>query len=242
MLVIAALVVMIAFTGRGDSSQRLRSFHFLAILEVDHDLDSDGDAFDRIEAWGSDARRRWDLSYADPRLQDMGTMILFDGDATWYYEGRTNTYSITTSTQPFAPSLPTLGQIPTGSFESFIANWQDTQWERVGIETVLGRRVEVIEVRSQGRGKTTFWIDPEFDFVLRHVVEGDGVSLRAEVTEVAYNSDLPGELFQFRPPPNALELRPSSGTNSGSNSLGPVGGPGVSPPAGFLNPGYIPEA
>jgi hypothetical protein len=96
-----------------------------------------------------------------------------------------------------------------------------------------------------GGGKTTFWIDPRYLFVLRYETreQGGGQSVRAEVTDVEYNPQIESRHFTFAPPGGAQQVEPPSATSSassrGSASVGP--GQAVTLPAGFLAPSYLPD-
>jgi hypothetical protein len=109
----------------------------------------------------------------------------------------------------------------------------------IGRETLLGKSVQVVQVTTPDGSTLTFWIDPKFRFVLRQVSESEGMSLRAEGTQLEYNIALPKELFRFVPPAGSLETSPGSGRFAGS--LGPTGGREVRPPPGFLAPAYLPD-
>jgi hypothetical protein len=132
-----------------------------------------------------------------------------------------------------------LGRLPATDLDSFFDHWQGANWQIVGEETMLGRHVHVVEVHSGDGSKSTFWVDPQFEFVLRHVREGGLQSFDGEVTELANNDKLSDDLFRFEPPPGSQEAGPASA--SSSSSLGPFGSPHVTAPEGFLTPAYIPN-
>ncbi|MPZ49706.1 MAG: DUF2092 domain-containing protein [Dehalococcoidia bacterium] len=242
------LLVVLGSDGSGASLRTLDSFHFVASVEVKQEEDSGHPAADRIEGWyKADDRSRWEFSDTDPRLRDQGTIIISDGGSRWTYDGRTNTYSrtpLSADPQRNAASLPTisiiLGPLPATDLASFFDQWQNASWEVIGEESLLGQDVQVIEVTSSEGGRSTFWVDPEFAFVLRHVSEAEMYSLRAEVTELEYNNEPSDDLFRFEPPPGSQETDSTSGPSAGS--LGPIGGPEVRPPPGFLAPSYLPDA
>jgi hypothetical protein len=154
---------------------------------------------------------------------------------------------------------------------TFIEQWRTrangTEVRRTGEDTVLGRRVEVIEIRPAWRsssgsdaargpsappatagagtetsgGVVRVAIDPERMFIMRWEVDGEGggASYRVEVVALDYGASVESSRFVFDPPPGASELPADEG--SCSSSSGPFGGQQVSVPAGFLRPAYVPQ-
>lgn len=147
------------------------------------------------------------------------------------------------------------------------ARSRDGEVRRAGAGTVLGWAVEIVEIRPAWRsrsggatapdvgapsgppdaartatsgGVVRVAIDPERMFVMRWEVDGEGggQSYRAEVVALEYGVSIDAERFVFDPPPDASEVPGAEGWCSSAGSA--VGGPGVTVPAGFLAPAYVP--
>lgn len=233
-----------------------------------------------IRWWHSDEpqRWRWEFEATGPSL-DAGTRVtVFDGASSWGYDDRSLTYS---EEQDFglpagvvlSPTFSApVGPANAPDIDTFIEEWRgrggDADIRRVGEDTVLGRRVEIVEIRPAWRsssdsatapsdgtatstpapssadesgGVVRVAIDPERMFVMRWEVdgEGDGQSYRAEVVSLDYGASIDASRFAFDPPTDATEA-PEDDGGACSGSSGMLGGATVSVPPGFLTPALIP--
>jgi outer membrane lipoprotein-sorting protein len=256
---IAAVAALVLLRGKDDgaSVSKLTSFHFAATVNVLQDAEQElgPPPADRVEGWYQDPDRwRWEFSYADPELRNLGAVLVSDGDALWSYDGATNTYftrdlpSELRRNPAIFPSLSILlGPLPEASLAGFFDRWQGASWKVVGHDNLLGRPVDVVELRFQEGGVTSFWIDTQYLFVLRYKLDVGaevGFSIESDITEVQYNGAVDGARFTFTPPQGAVQIEapdpsdPTAAAGSQTQEL-PVKG-GIAVPDGFFTPGYIP--
>jgi len=222
-------------------------------------------------------RWRWEFEGIGPRLDAGMRVMVFDGDSSWGYDDRSRTYSRQDAMAlpdgvVLSPSFSApVGPANAADVDAFIEQWRErgggVEVRRTGEDTVLGRAVEIVEIRpawhsSSGSatapnagtppstpdtastetsgGVVRVAIDPERMFVMRWAVDGEGggQSYRAEIVALDYGASIDASRFVFDPPPDASEVPDEAG--SCSSSSGSLGGPGVSVPPGFLVPAYVP--
>jgi len=241
LLVVAAAGAVLVAGGDGDGSAgELEPFYLEAeVIVVDRsttvgtNLPPSGEEEEHtshLRWWHRDATHaRWELP---------GFTGVLDGRDMWFYDEEQNTYS----KQPL-PDLPpgattagipvsvTLGPANAANREEFMEGLKDRGADRVAIvgeDTVLGRRVTVIEMspasRSESRssdsrggssptatpeieatGTVRYWLDEERMLVLRYEVRDIVADITASVTRLDYPADIPDDVVTFEPPPGATE-------------------------------------
>ncbi len=174
--------------------------------------------------------RWWNRDVTHARWELPGFLIVFDGEAAWIYEESANTY--TRGPLPETPDgsvgvgIPgvsvLLGPTNTPDLATFIANLQDGRFDTVataGYETVLGRRVTIVEARPASRsatdsgpevahGTVRLFVDEETMLILRYEVADSVSDVVAVVTRLDHPVDIPGPLLAFEPPSGATETTP----------------------------------
>ncbi len=201
---------------------------------------------------------------------------MFDGVSTWGYDDRSLTYSeqdfgLPAGVVPSPTFSAPVGPAGVPDIDAFIEDWlnrgRDVEVRRAGEDTMLGRRVEIVEIRpawssssesaaapSEGTATSTptqssadeaggvvrVAIDPERMFVMRWEVDGEGggQSYHAEVVSLDYGASTDASRFAFDPPPDAMEA--PDGDDDACSESSTLGGPTVSVPPGFLTPAVIP--
>ncbi len=182
--------------------------------------------------------RWWQRDATHARWELPGFVGVLDGRDLWFYNEEENTYG----KQPL-PDLPpgattagvpvsvTLGPANAASRDEFLQQLKDRGADTVSVvghETVLGRRVTIIEMspasRSESRssdsgggssptatpeieahGTVRYWLDEERMLVLRYEVRDDVADITAAVTRLDYPADIPDDIVRFEPPAGARE-------------------------------------
>jgi len=217
---------------------------------------------------------RFELDGLTPSLDQRDFVVVYDGKEQWSYDSSRNSYT----QDPLPPMPPELKYRPIGlsaavgpvgasSVDDFMALYRTagnaSESGRAGESTLLGRRVEIVELRFSSmaiagsaapgptaagtttvtpvpeRGVNRFWIDPATMFVLKNELTGSQ-SFVAEVTKLEMGVAIPAEKLRFQPPAGSVRTTSSkdSGRSSGFTKLSP-GGP-VAPP-GFLGFRFLPN-
>jgi hypothetical protein len=134
-----------------------------------------------------------------------------------------------------------LGPLPAPDIDAFIEqrSQQGGMARRPNDEEVLGRNVEVVEIRSDLEQVTKLWIDDEYNFILRYEATSPEMSIVASVESIEFGAGIPDERLTFVPPQDAIERQsgPSSSQRSGFRN---VGNWNMAAPEGFLLPDYVP--
>ena len=158
-------------------------------------------------------RWRWELETVGSIIDDGVVLMVVDGDDLWEYDDRSNTYQrgIVAGAQ-FGPifSVP-VGPAHAESIDALIEQWRARTSGEVGLAgeaTLLGRRVQIVEIRSPGGGVVRAFVDPERMFIMRWAGDGDGggQSYSSEVTALDYDTEIDAGLFTLEPPPGAREV------------------------------------
>lgn len=283
--VLLAICLLFALSACSDGESDLNGFYAEIEVEVTSppaDLFSEikQDAGSTAIRWwhSSEPRRwRWEIETAGATI-DAGTLItVFDGQSLWEYDDRSRTY---TRREPLdlpegavlSPSFSApVGPANAADVEAFMEQWRQrgagADVRRAGDDSVLGRRVEVIEIRPAWRfssgsssagsgaaatstpgpsagetagGVVRVAIDPARMFIMRWDVDGEGggQSYRAEVVSLDYDAPIDAARFDFDPAADAKEIAATTGGCSGSS--GPLGGATVPSPPGYTAPSYLP--
>ena len=257
-LVILALFATVALScNPNDGSPRVRGVYAEVAVEVEPAPD---DVLARLRPTGArvvvrwwyaldPVRWRWEIQGVGSIIDDGTSLTVSDGDDSWSYDDRLNVYERGVFRElPDGTVLSPIFSAPVGpanvpTIDEFIERWRDAdemrEAVRVGEETVLGRRTEVVEIRSPPGGSVRAYIDPERMFIMRWVVDGESgrQSLDAEVTTLDYDADIDVSRFTFDPPPGAREVEAVDGCSfTGSSG----GGGAFHSERGFLRPSYAP--
>ena len=215
-----ATTVALACTS-GDEPPPAVGFYAEVAIEVEHAPDSPGARFGSAEPrhairwWYArdPARWRWEMEIADAVINNGVVVTVANGGDSWEYDDRSNTYQrgIVAGAQ-FGPifSVP-VGPAHAESIDALIQQWRARTSGEVGLAgeaTLLGRRVQIVEIRHSSDEVIRAFVDPERMFIMRSVVDGaDGVqSYRAEVTALDYDTELDAGLFTLERPPGAREV------------------------------------
>ena len=282
LLGVAVLALVLAACDGGEASTTRDSFY--AEVAVDAEPQAD-DPLARIDAgqqssvirwwYASDPQRwRWEFETRGGNIDDGTRVVVFDGESVWTYDNRSRTYQ-----QEPAMELPAgmvlsptfsapVGPANAADLEAFMELWggrEGTEARLGGEDTVLGRPVQIVEIRpawrsssgsssAPGPGQTPVpeenvetsggvirvAVDTERMLVMRWEVDGEGggQSYRAEIVALEEEPSIEASVFEFTPPEGATQVQNSGGSCSGSG--GTAGGSSVSFPPGFPGPGYVP--
>ena len=194
-------------------------------------------------------RWRWEIETVGTIIDDGVVLTVVNGDDSWEYDDRTNTYRRgIIGGIPAGVVLPPTFSAPVGpanaeTIDALIEQWRergdDPEVGLAGEATLLGRRTQIVELRPSTGGVVRVFVDPERMFILRWAVDGTGggQSYRAEVTALDYDTKIDASRFTFDPPPGAREAEATS-VQSCSSSSGPIGGASFPAEPGFLRPAY----
>ncbi|MCY4615333.1 MAG: hypothetical protein OXC71_02945 [Chloroflexi bacterium] len=257
-LVILALFATVALScNPNDGSPRVRGVYAEVAVEVQPAPD---DVLARLRPTGArvvvrwwyaldPVRWRWEIEGVGSIIDDGTSLTVSDGNDSWSYDDRLNVYQRGVFRElPDRTVLSPIFSAPVGpanvpTIDEFIERWRDVgemrEAVRAGEETILGRRTEVVEIRSPAGGSVRAYIDPERMFIMRWVVDGESgrQSLDAEVTTLDYDADIDVSRLTFDPPPGAREVE----AVDGCSFTGSSGGEGAfHSERGFLRPAYAP--
>lgn len=244
LVLVVIVVAMVVTEGDGEGgASGLEPFYLEAEITV---VDRSGTAGTNLPSSDEGAVRtsylRWwyrDATHA--RWELPGFVGVLDGDDMWFYDEERNTY--TKHALPDVPagtvtvSIPgasiVLGPVNAAGRDDFIQQLKVRGAEEVaeaGEETVLGRRVTIIEMSPASRsesqsssggggssptatpvveahGTVRYWLDEERMFVLRYEVRDPVMDVTAAVTRLDYPADIPDDVVTFEPPPGAEEAQ-----------------------------------
>ena len=196
-------------------------------------------------------RWRWELETVGSIIDDGVVLTVVDGDDFWEYDDRSNTYRrgalvVVPAGVMLLPTYNALvGPANAETIDALIEQWRERgDHPEVGLAgeaTLLGRRTQIVEIRSPGGGVVRAFVDPERMFIMRWAAagEGGGQSYSSEVTALDYDTEIDASRFTFDPPPGAREVE-APYVQSCSSSSGPVGGASFPAKPGFLRPAYAP--
>ena len=194
-------------------------------------------------------RWRWEIETVGSIIDDGVVLTVVDGDDFWEYDDRSNTYRrgalvVVPAGVMLLPTYNALvGPANAETIDALIEQWRERgDHPEVGLAgeaMLLGRRTQIVEIRSPGGGVVRAFVDPERMFIMRWAVDGEGggQSYSSEVTALDYDTELDASRFTFDPPPGAREVEAPPVQSCHSSSVG-----GASFPAkpGFLRPAYAP--
>jgi outer membrane lipoprotein-sorting protein len=146
----------------------------------------------------------------------------YDGQTWTEYNETQHTYYVPQGeVTPFEPApgagtvyAMMLGPLPGSTPEQYFGQGI---WRRTGSDQALGRKVSIIEyevhpVGPKGESEYgTVAIDEERMFAMRYSITrpiDQGVVALGEVTKLDYDRTFPKETFEFRPPPDAKQVKP----------------------------------
>jgi outer membrane lipoprotein-sorting protein len=222
----------------------------------------------------SNERYRYRVESASDAEGDRLSEVVADGSSLWVYDGASNAYHRGPLTPGPSEAVPypavsvLLGPAPAGGREALLAalngrNQPEFYAAVKGEETMLGRRVSVIEFspvstssgadgaeRHEGTGR--IWLDEDRMVILRYDIDSEAQMVSAVVTRFEQPFDHPGNAFRFVPPAGAAERVTSDAagtgrvTTSGGSGAATAGGDGsgsIGVPAapGFLSPSDLPD-
>jgi outer membrane lipoprotein-sorting protein len=195
-----------------------------------------------LDQTGTDARSDGSFS-----LSDGDTVWYYDASANTYQ--RTEPFDLPEGAVAMPlPFSILFGPTNTPTLDDFIAQLEelgvDTEVVVAGHETVLGRETTVVEFRptwhsssasasagdptatptevTESGGVGRLWVDEERRFILRSEIDGEdfGQNALLEVTRLDFDPPMDGELFEFDPPPGAVEVTADGigGTRSSGTS------------------------
>ena len=196
-------------------------------------------------------RWRWEIETVGTIIDDGVVLTVVNGDDSWAYDDRTNTYrrgiigGIPAGVVPPPTFSAPVGPANAETIDALIEQWRERGDLEVGLAgeaTLLGRRTQIVELRPSTGGVVRVFVDPERMFILRWAVDGtgSGQSYRAEVTALDYDTKIDASRFTFDSPPGAREVEARS-VQSCSSASGPIGGASFPAEPGFLRPAYTPE-
>lgn len=258
---LALIVAALSFACTSDQESALPGFYAEVAVEVearpDDPLARFGGSGGRsvIRWWYAPdpARWRWEFETVGTVIDDGVLLTVVNGRDAWEYDDRANTYRRIigryASLGAEAMALPTfsapVGPTHAGTLEALMAQWRERGDEPEvalgGEATLLGRRTQIVELRTAYSGVARAFVDPERMFIMRWVVDGSGggQSYRAEVTALDYGAEITPDRFVFEPPPGAREADDQpAGSCSGSG--GHTSGASFPAEPGLLQPAYAP--
>lgn len=154
---------------------------------------------------------RWRVQGTTTALGDTRqTLNVSDGSTLWTYDASNNIVQANIATGEGFP-LPNVGSLQ--ALQQDASNCYTPQV--VGEQAIAGRAAYKVELGENKcpaasvptfNGTRTLWVDKETFFVLRDdFISADGKQNFSSylVTRVRYNIELPGDLFQYTPPPGA---------------------------------------
>ena len=247
----------------GDAPPPAVGFYAEVAIEVEHAPDSPGARLGSAERrhairwWYArdPARWRWEIETVGSIIDDGVVLTVVDGDDFWEYDDRSNTYRRGTLVvvPDWVGLLPTfsarVGPANAETVDALIDQWRERgdhlEVGLAGEATLLGRRTQIVEIRSPGGGVVRAFVDPERMFIMRWAGDGDGggQSYSSEVTALDYDTEIDAGLFTLEPPPGAREVvalplkRPVCGIPPAPGGAAFLAEPGFLSPS-FRPPGY----
>ena len=197
------------------------------------------------------ARWRWEIETVGPIIDDGVALTVVNEMDFWEYDDRSNTYRRRSiGVIPDGVMLLPTFSAPVGpanaeTIDALIEQWRERgdhlEVDLAGEATLLGRRTQIVELRSSTGGSGRVFVDPERMFIMRWAGggEGGGQSYSSEVTVLDYDTEIDASRFTFDPPPGAREVE-APYVQSCSSSSGPIGGASFPAKPGFLRPAYAP--
>ena len=179
-------------------------------------------------------------------------LTVVDGDDFWEYDDRSNTYRrgalvVVPAGVMLLPTFSALvGPANAETIDALIEQWRERgdhpEVSLAGEATLLGRRTQIVEIRSPSGGVARAFVDPERMFIMRWAGDGEGggQSYSSEVTALDYDTEIDAGRFTFDPPPGAREVvalplkRPVCGIPPAP------GGAAFLAEPGFLSPSFRP--
>ena len=194
-------------------------------------------------------RWRWEIETVGTIIDDGVALTVVNEMDFWEYDDRSNTYRRRSiGVIPDGVMLLPTFSAPVGpanaeTIDALIEQWRERgdhlEVDLAGEATLLGRRTQIVELRSSTGGGGRVFVDPERMFIMRWAGggEGGGQSYSSEVTALDYDTKIDASRFTFDPPPGAREVEAPPVQSCHSSSVG-----GASFPAepGFLRPAYTP--
>ncbi len=197
------------------------------------------------------ARWRWEIETVGSIIDDGVALTVVNEMDFWEYDDRSNTYRRRSiGVIPDGVMLLPTFSAPVGpanaeTIDALIEQWRERgdhlEVDLAGEATLLGRRTQIVELRSSTGGSGRVFVDPERMFIMRWAGggEGGGQSYSSEVTALDYDTEIDASRFTFDPPPGAREVE-APYVQSCSSSSGPIGGASFPAKPGFLRPAYAP--
>ncbi|MFQ6001085.1 MAG: outer membrane lipoprotein carrier protein LolA [Anaerolineae bacterium] len=200
------------------------------VVRVEHRLNRDRTGMITVEShhwYQGPTRYRKEWRQVDPPQPDSELLFVMDGEAAWTYNPAKNRVAIQEADPDLAGILPPTYYGAKERLEMINAGDLYTA-TLVGTETIAGREAYLLELRPKSSMAVSssdpdliievekWWLDVETDFELKYeqyTTEGLLVTVR-EVTYIAYNLDLPDELFTFKIPEGAIVIDQRSGAEA----------------------------
>ena len=244
----------------GDAPPPAVGFYAEVAIEVEHAPDSPvarlGSAERRhaIRWWYArdPARWRWEIETVGSIIDDGVVLTVVDGDDFREYDDRSNTYRrgalvVVPAGVMLLPTYNALvGPANAETIDALIEQWRERgdhpEVSLAGEATLLGRRTQIVEIRSPSGGGARAFVDPKRMFIMRWAGDGEagGQSYSSEVTALDYDTEIDAGRFTFDPPPGAREVvalplkRPVCGIPPAP------GGAAFLAEPGFLSPSFRP--
>ena len=217
-------------------------------------FDSDGQR-SVIRWWYAPDPARWrsEVETVGAIIDDGVLLTVVSGEDAWEYDDRAHSYRRISgryaSLGAEAMLLPAFGVLVgparAETVDGLIAQWRERGDESevalAGEATLLGRRTQIVELRTAYSGVARAFVDPERMLILRFAVEAarGGQSYHAEVTVLDYGIEIDAARFTFEPPPGAREAD-AEAAGSCSGASGHSGEASFPVEPGFLQPAYAP--
>ena len=196
-------------------------------------------------------RWRWEIETVGSIIDDGVALTVVNEMDSWEYDDRSNTYrrrsiGVIPDGVMLLPTFSAhVGPANAETIDTLIEQWRERgdhlEVDLAGEATLLGRRTQIVELRSSTGGSGRVFVDPERMFIMRWSGggEGGGQSYSSEVTALDYDTEIDASRFTFDPPPGAREVE-APYVQSCSSSSGPIGGASFPADPGFLRPAYAP--
>lgn len=192
------------------------------VVRVERRLNRDRTGMITVEShhwYQGPTRYRKEWRQVDPPQPDSELLFVMNGEAAWSYNPAENGVAIQETDPDLADIQPPTYYGATERLE--MINTDDLYTATlVGSETIAGREAYLLELRPKFSmavsssdpdlivGVEKWWLDVETDLELKYeqyTTEGLLATAR-EVTYIAYNPDLPDDLFTFQIPEGAIVI------------------------------------